>query len=302
MEAAAALRSALLRKVLSSLEQPLSPDGTAAIAQLLVGSGLLSAGPDGIQGGTWAPVTELQGKLVEQLLKQLSKGDAAARPGVALLLGVLCRHVSVRSFLSSYGDWSAALLEAVRRGDSSSATRAAALHALGELFGRVRELLDVPGVRRDASGPAGRTLQLATPLLGEPGCQVAALSAAHSVLRCLPSAARHHCAALETQLAALLAAPPAGAGAGAGAPAGGAGGAANAATPAGVSLRVRCEAARALAALPRAAAGGGGGGAVAAASADADAWSSLVRRTLLSLHAALDLLFYYGGGAGGGGA
>lgn len=79
IEAAASLRCTLIRSVIASLEQPLSPDRTAAVAQLIVGSGLLSAGPDGAQGGLWAPVTELQGKLVEQLLKLVGKGEVRVR-------------------------------------------------------------------------------------------------------------------------------------------------------------------------------------------------------------------------------
>lgn len=78
MEAAAALRCALLRGVISSLEQPLSPEQTAAITQQIVGNGLLSTGPDGAQKGIWAPVTELQGKLVEALLKLLAKSDVSS--------------------------------------------------------------------------------------------------------------------------------------------------------------------------------------------------------------------------------
>ncbi|KXZ55327.1 hypothetical protein GPECTOR_3g46 [Gonium pectorale] len=264
MESAALRCSLLLRNVLPSLEQPLSPDRAAAIAQLLVGSGLLSPGPDGIQGGLWAPVTELQGKLIEQLLKLLSKAEASFRPGAAVLLGVACRHVATRSFLASYAEWASALLDALRR-DTAAASRAAGLHALSELFTRVQELLDVPGVRREASGPAGRTLQLATPLLADAGCRAAALAAIRAVLTALPAVARNHAAALEAQLAALLAAP---------------------ATP----LPLRCASARAVALLPRAVA------------ADADAWSGLCRRTLLSAHAAVDQLLHHGGAGGDAGS
>ncbi|GIL65646.1 hypothetical protein Vafri_19231 [Volvox africanus] len=49
-------------------------------------------------------------------------------------------------------------------------------------------------------------------------------------------------------------------------------------------LDVRCSAAAALALLPRAVAD------------DAAAWSNLIRRVLLSLHTAIDLLLYHGGG------
>ncbi len=75
METAALLRTALLRNVLSVLEQPLDPRRTAAISQQLAENGLLTPGPDAIQGGVWAPVTELQGKFVEKLLKHLAKGE-----------------------------------------------------------------------------------------------------------------------------------------------------------------------------------------------------------------------------------
>ncbi|GLI60332.1 hypothetical protein VaNZ11_002451, partial [Volvox africanus] len=258
MEAAALLRVSILRNIISSLEQPLDASLIAAVAQQLVESCLLTAGPDGAQGGLWAPVTELQGKLVERLLKHITKGEAPFRPGAATLLGHVCRHVPTRAFLTSYGDWAAALIELVRR-DSEPITKAAALRALSDLFSRIRELLEVPGVRRDSSSIAGRTLQVATPLLAEPACQVSALAAVHSVLQALPTVARNHTIPLERNLAGLMAGPNS-------------------------RLDVRCSAAAALALLPRAVAD------------DAAAWANLVRRVLLSLHTAIDLLLYHGGG------
>ncbi|GLC33880.1 hypothetical protein PLESTB_000814000 [Pleodorina starrii] len=266
MESAVLIRSALLRNVLSSLEQPLDPTRTAAIAQQLVENGLLTGGPDGTQGGIWAPVTELQGELVENLLKHLTKSEASFRPGAAVLLGLVCCYVPPRAFLASYGDWAAALLEVVRR-DPGVVPRAAALRGLSDLFTRVRELLEMPGVRRDASGIAGRTLQVATPLLTDPDCQASALAAVTAVLTALPTVARNHTTPLERSLAGLMAAP---------------------ATP----PAVRCDAAAALALLPRATAD------------DAAAWATLIRKVLLSLHTAIDLLMYHGGGinVGGGGA
>ena len=107
------------------------------------------------------------------------------------------------------------------------------------------------------------------------------------MLTALPSVARNHAAALEAQLAALLAAPPPAAAttlpaaAADGPPAAAA---AASAAGGGVPTKVRTAAARALALLPRAHA------------ADAEAWSGLARRALLSLHAALDLMFFWGGG------
>ncbi|KAG2488663.1 hypothetical protein HYH03_012825 [Edaphochlamys debaryana] len=264
MEAAAALRSTLLRNVLSAVEQPLDPDRTAAIASLLVGSGLLSAGPDGAQGGLWTPVTELQAKLVEQLLKHLgSKGESACRPGAAVLLGVVCCHCPACVFLAGHGEWASALLDAGKKDADAMASRAAVLHALAQLFTRVQQLLEVPGVRRDASGPAGRTLALATPLFTNPGCRAAALSAARAVLTSLPAVARNHAASLEAAAAALIAAPD-------------------------VPPPQRSDAARLVALLPRASA------------TEAAAWSTACRRLLLSLHTALDLLGALGGGGGGG--
>ncbi|GIM15826.1 hypothetical protein Vretimale_18532 [Volvox reticuliferus] len=268
METAALMRCTILRNIISSLEQPLDTPLTAAIAQQLVENCLLSAGPDGTQGGLWAPVTELQGKLMERLLKHITKGEASFRPGAAILLGLVCRHVPARPFLASYGEWAAALIELIRR-DSEPVPKAGALRALSDLFTRIRELLEVPGVRRDSSSIAGRTLQVATPLLVDSACQVSALAAVHSVLQAVPTVARNHTGPLERNLAGLMAAPSS-------------------------RLDVRCSAAVALALLPRAAAD------------DAAAWSILIRRVLLSLHTAIDLLLYHGGGiaatAGGGAA
>lgn len=75
METAVLVRTSILRNVVASLDQPLNPSGTAAITQQLIDNGVLSAGPDGTQGGAWAAVTELQGKLVEKLLMHLMKGE-----------------------------------------------------------------------------------------------------------------------------------------------------------------------------------------------------------------------------------
>ncbi len=76
MEAAASLRSTLLRNAIASIEkEPITPDRAASVAQLCTGSGLLAAGPDGMLGGPWSSVTELQNKFIEQLLKHIAKSE-----------------------------------------------------------------------------------------------------------------------------------------------------------------------------------------------------------------------------------
>ncbi len=99
------------------------------------------------------------------------------------------------------------------------------------------------------------------------GCQSAALAAISAVLRALPSVARSHATPLTAQLTAILAAPPA-----------------------AVHVDVRCAAARAVALLPRASA------------TEAETWSATCRRTLISVHAVLDVLSYHGGAGGSDGA
>jgi hypothetical protein len=76
LEAATAAAQAGLKPILAACEAgPLSHDGAAALARHLSTSRLLAAGPDGLTGGLWAPVTALQTELIGKLLKLVAKGE-----------------------------------------------------------------------------------------------------------------------------------------------------------------------------------------------------------------------------------
>ncbi|KAI8475031.1 MAG: hypothetical protein J3K34DRAFT_488188 [Monoraphidium minutum] len=146
------------------------------------------------------------------------------------------------------------------------AAAAAAAAAGAALFRRLQPLMELPGVRREASAGLSRTYALLPPLLkaGPGPLATEASGLLLALLEAAPASARHHHAALAAELPRLMVA----ASAAAAAPD------AAAAAAGASSLRA---AARCLAALPRA------GG-------EAAAWSEGARALLASCHEVLDFM------------
>mmetsp|Transcript_33644 Transcript_33644/g.74492 ORF Transcript_33644/g.74492 Transcript_33644/m.74492 type:complete len:944 (+) Transcript_33644:69-2900(+) len=246
------------------------------------------------------PLTAAVSQWTAAVLKRLNRDHAGARIAGARLLAATCRSCTTSRLLHSYQAWGSALLDLVKRhaaaGGSSSDVRAACFTALAELFNRLLEVVDVPGVRREASPIASKTAGTALGLLApqlqpagtqqapaneggtdkapssaepaaaaaalaSPALQLAALEAVAAALAALPTSLKGHAPNLEKALADLVAGQAAG-------------GAARPAVPG----EVRRAAARCLALLPR-------------CLGDSETWSQQARRALLSAHECLDVVF-----------
>lgn len=123
-----------------------------------------------------------------------------------MLASLISESGTVR-FMGCYQSWCELLAVAYRGSPAApppSAVRHAASIALLQLYRRVANLLEVPGIRREASQLSGKVIptllsELEGDVLAKPSSLVA-LQLAGTILRVLPSTWRPHAKALETIL------------------------------------------------------------------------------------------------------
>eukprot|EP00798_Chlamydomonas_sp_ICE-L_P011479 gene11479-34195_t len=191
--------------------------------------------------------------------------DVETKTSGALLLGTTIKCCCTRRLVSSFPDWGMSLLEFLKK-ETEAGLQRECCNALSALFNRLHEVIEIQGVRRDGSTLASKAASIATAILNSPDSPnlLPAIALIRSVLLALPASCRHQMTNIELALATIVSgkAPKAGEGTTGRAP---------------PTLKLRLEAAGALAQLPRAV-------------GDAECWSKLARRVLCSVHDCMEVL------------
>jgi hypothetical protein len=160
------LKSLLLRGILNrvfrqtSAHETVSPELVLQAAFIIEAHQLLrEADASGADTANKQNVVE---QWVTQLLTTLGSPSASAKWAAACLSGLTCKECGAERFLGFYQTLAVKLLAMWKEGEEVQ-VRAAVLAGLSDLLGRLGELADMPGVRREGGGIVAR---IAQPLIG----------------------------------------------------------------------------------------------------------------------------------------
>ncbi|GAQ90936.1 hypothetical protein KFL_007040040 [Klebsormidium nitens] len=159
--------------------------------------------------GTTETAQKQHQRAVDQWVDRLSVNLGApggARWAAACLAGLTCKEIGAERFLALYQGLAGKLVAMWKEAEGAEVVGAVQA-ALSDLVGRLGQLADMPGVRREGAGVVAKIVQ---PLIGALGSSPSQDAAAESLdllivsLQSFPSPFRHHSEAVETAVINLL--------------------------------------------------------------------------------------------------